>query len=156
VLLARDPAAHASLDNPGGLASLLEMLRWYEDNDAAAALASRAAAHASLDSALGIDSLLDSLRRAGPNYAAALASRAAANASLDNPEDVTSLLGELRGAKASDAVAVLTARAGSAGISSTFLDRRAKTSWPGREPNGTPSQLWDWQEPQPRHSESEF
>ncbi|WP_176743732.1 hypothetical protein, partial [Streptomyces fradiae] len=50
VLLARDPAAHASLDNhPGAVAGLLWELREAGAGEQAAVLAERAAAHASLD-----------------------------------------------------------------------------------------------------------
>ena len=52
-LLARDPAAHASLDNPAGVAWLLGSLREANAEEQAAALAERAAAHVALDGPAG-------------------------------------------------------------------------------------------------------
>ena len=59
------PAAHAALDDPVDVASLLASLRAAGAHEQAAALASRAAAHAPLDNPGGVASLLDSLREAG-------------------------------------------------------------------------------------------
>jgi hypothetical protein len=71
-------AAHVSLDDPAGVAGLLDSLRAAGARDQAAALASRAAAHVSLDDPAGVRWLLNSLREAGADeQAAALASRAA-------------------------------------------------------------------------------
>ncbi len=75
-LLARDPAAHAALDNPGDVARLLGSLREAGADEQAAALASRAAAHAALDDPRGVAFLLDSLQVTGAReQAAALADR---------------------------------------------------------------------------------
>ena len=88
-LLDRDPAAQASLDDPGGVAWLLEALRGAGADDAARALAARAAAQASLDNPGGVGALLQALAEAGADDAArTLAARAAAQASLDNPGGV--------------------------------------------------------------------
>jgi hypothetical protein len=70
-LLARDPAAHAALDNPRAVADLPGSLR----KAGAHELAARAA-HAALDDPYGVASLLDRLREAGADeQAAALAAR---------------------------------------------------------------------------------
>ena len=76
-LLARDPAAHVSLDDPGGVAVLLGSLRGAGAHDQAAALLARdPAAHVSLDSPEGVAVLLDRLREAGAHdQAAALTNR---------------------------------------------------------------------------------
>jgi hypothetical protein len=65
VLLARDPAAHVALDDPDGVARLLDSLRQADAHEQAAALAARAAAHAPLDNPYSVVRLLDSLREAG-------------------------------------------------------------------------------------------
>jgi uncharacterized protein YidB (DUF937 family) len=110
-LLARDPAAHAALDDPYRVASLLDSLRAAGAHDQAAALASRAAAHAALDDPFRVASLLDSLQAAGAHdQAAALASRAAALVALDDPHGVADLLDWLREAGAHDQAAALLAR----------------------------------------------
>ena len=83
-LLARDPAAHASLDDPGGVAHLLDGLREAGADEQAAALASRAAA--------------------------LLARDPAARVSLDDPGAVAVLLGALREAGADEQAAALAAR----------------------------------------------
>ena len=68
------PAAHAPLDNPDGVARLLDSLREAGAHEQAAALAARAAAHAALDDPGAVASLLGSLREAGAHeQAAALA-----------------------------------------------------------------------------------
>ena len=65
-LLARDPAAHAPLDNPYGVAILLGSLRAAGAHDQAAALLARdPAAHAALDNQYGVAILLGGLRAAG-------------------------------------------------------------------------------------------
>ena len=75
-LLARDPAACVSLDNPYGVAVLLDALRAAGASGQVAALAERAAARAPLDNPVGVAVLLDGLRAAGASeLAAALAAR---------------------------------------------------------------------------------
>ena len=102
-------AAHAALDDPGGVASLLDSLREAGAHEQAAALLARdPAAHAALDDPDGVASLLDSLREAGAHeQAAALAGRAAAHAALDDPGGVASLLDSLREAGAHEQAAAL-------------------------------------------------
>jgi hypothetical protein len=117
-LLARDPAAHAALDNQYSpfdnrysVASLLVSLREAGAHEQAAALAARAAAHAPLDNLEGVAYLLDHLRQTPlPEQAAALAARAAAHAPLDDPVGVASLLNSLRQAGAHEHAAALLAR----------------------------------------------
>ena len=103
-------AAHAALDDLGGVAFLLDSMRQAGAHEQAAALASRAAADIPLDSPDGVARLLDSMRQAGAHeQAAALASRAAAHAPLDNPDGVASLLDSLRLGDADEQVAALLA-----------------------------------------------
>jgi hypothetical protein len=152
-LLARDPAAHASLDDLGGVAWLLAELRAAGAGEAVAALLARdPAAHASLDDPRGIAELLWGLRAAGAGEAVAalLARDPAAHASLDNPESVAALLAELRAAGADQAVTALATRTADAGMFDLFLEAcpdEAASHPFGREPDGTPSQPWKWQEP---------
>ena len=108
-LLARDPAAHASLDDPAAVASLLRELRMAGVGAQATALLARdPAAHASLDDPAAVASLLRELRMAGAGaQVAALAGRVAAHASLDNPVAVTKLLQGLQWAGAGAQAALL-------------------------------------------------
>jgi hypothetical protein len=117
VLLARDPAAHVSLDNAEDVADVAELLLALERvgaGDAVAVLAARAAAHASLDSAGGIADLLNALAEVGADDAVEvlLARNPAAQAGLGYSQGV-GLLNALAKAGAGDAVAVLAARAAS-------------------------------------------
>ena len=106
-------AAHASLDDPGGVAWLLGRLREAGAHEQGAALADRAAAHASLDDPGGVAWLLGRLREAGAHeQAAALLRRdPAAHASLDDPRGVADLLDTLREAGAHEQAAALVDRA---------------------------------------------
>ena len=108
-------AAHAALDDPGGVARLLARLREAgADEQAAALLARDPAAHAALDDPYGVPALLGSLREAGADEQAAalLARDPAAHAALDDPYGVPALLERLREAGADDQAAALAARAG--------------------------------------------
>ncbi|MGH3205940.1 MAG: hypothetical protein ACRDP5_28400 [Streptosporangiaceae bacterium] len=102
-------------------------------DDTGRPLAARAAKHASLDNPQGVARPPRELREAGASDAvtAQLGHDPAAHASLDDPRGVARLPQELREAGASDAVRPDEA--------STYLF--------GREPDGTPSQSWNWQEP---------
>jgi len=100
-------AAHAALDDPRGVANLLDSLR-----TAGALLARNPAAHAALDDLGGVAHLLDSLRKAGAHeQTAALADRAAAHAAFDDPRGVARLLYSLREAGAHEQTAALADRA---------------------------------------------
>ena len=107
-------AAHAALDDPDGVASLLDRLREAGADDQAAALLARdPAAHAALDHPDAVARLLDSLRAAGADdqAAALLARDPAAHAALGHPGIVAFLLDRLRAAGAHDQAAALASRA---------------------------------------------
>jgi hypothetical protein len=151
-LLARDPARHVSPDDPGAVASLLRALGEAGASDAVAALATRGAARVSLDDPGAVASLLGALGEAGASdaVAALLARDPARHVSPDDPRAVASLLRALGEAGASDAVAALATRAANAGKFRLFLEASpddASSYRFGREPDGTPSQFWRWQEP---------
>jgi hypothetical protein len=116
VLLARDPAAHVSLHDSGGVAGLLRALARVGASDAVAVLAARAGAHAGLDhpAAGAIANLEKTLREAG----------------------------------ASDAADVLAARAAALHSRRDKDDEAARSLYVyGREPGGSPSPPWTWQDP---------
>ncbi len=148
VLVSR-AAATVSLDDPGDVVGWLRALAYMGAEDAVAALVSCAAATVSLDDPGDVANLLGELSRMGANDAvtALLARDPAASACLDYPRGVASLLWQLGETGARDAVTVLAARAESVGISREFLGRPFQAHWPGREPRGTPSGCWNWQEP---------
>ena len=149
-LLARDPAAHAALDDPGAVASLLDSLREAGARRAGRRAAGpRPAAHAALDDPDGVASLLDSLREAGAHeQAAALAGRAAAHAALDDPGGVASLLDSLREAGAHEQAAALAGRLPAAGMFGLFLEQKGPADQFrfGREADGTPAAPWGWED----------
>ena len=95
-------AAHAPLDDPGGVASLLGALQEAGADGQAA----------DLDNPDYVARLLGALRKAGVAEQAAvlLAGDSAARAVLDNPDYVASLLGALREAGAAEQAAALLAR----------------------------------------------
>src|SRR6185437_8680374 len=94
-------AEHISLDDPDGIASLLDSMQQAGAKQQATALATRAAEHVVLNNPGGIASLLDSMQEAGAKqWATALATRAAAHVSLDDPGGVARLLDSLRSAGA--------------------------------------------------------
>jgi hypothetical protein len=123
-LLARDPAAHTPLGDPGAVASLLAALREEGANDQVAALAARAVAHSPLDNPRAVTKLLpqlwevlvqayrqDGLRDVGAeDQFAALAGRAAACIPLDDPRAVADLLLFLWHVWAKNQLATLLAR----------------------------------------------
>jgi uncharacterized protein YidB (DUF937 family) len=111
--LARRAVAHVSLDQPGGIASLLARLREMGAREQADALARRAVAHVSLDQPGGIARLLDELREAGTDEQAPalLARDPAAHVSLDDPDDVAYLLASLLNMGAREQATALARRA---------------------------------------------
>ena len=150
--LAARAASQVSLDDPRDVAVVLKMLREAGDGDAVRTLLDcDPAAHVSVDDPWTIAWLLEELREAGDgNAVTALAARAASQASLDDPGDVAQLLEELHAAGAGDAVTALAARAANAGMFDLFLKAHpdeAPGYLFGREPDGTRSQCWKWQEP---------
>jgi hypothetical protein len=150
--LAIRAAAHARLDGPVDVAGLLRELHAAGPGDAARALAIRAAAHAPLGNPQAIAFLLRELQEAGAGDAVTtlLARDPAVHARLDDSVAVTRLLGALRAAGAGDAVTTLATRAANAGMFERFLEvcpDEAASYRSGREPDGTPSHTWRWQEP---------
>ena len=112
--------AHAALDDPRAVASLLRMLRAAGAEEQAAALLARdPAAHAALDDPRAVALLLGSLRAAGAEEQAAalLARDPAAHVSLDDTAAVASLLRMLRAAGAEERAAGLLARDPAAHVS---------------------------------------
>ncbi len=148
----RTLATRASLHDPHAVAWLLGALRDAGASDAVRTLLNRDSAnHVSLDDLRTVGVLLRALHEAGADDAVtALATRAAARVSLDDPLYVDLLLQALTEVGASRAVTVLAARAANAGMFDVFLEARpdeASDYLFGREPDGTPSQSWRWQEP---------
>lgn len=150
-LLARDPASRASLDNPRAVASLLRALYEAGDDNAVTTLAARAVRATSLENPRAVASLLWALRAVrADNALTTLAARVANEVSLGYRRAVAELLRALRMAGADDAVTTLAARAANAGMFDLFLqvcaDEASRYLY-GREPDGTPSQPWEWQTP---------
>jgi len=107
-------AAHVALDDPYGVAGLLDRLREAGAQDQAAALLARdPAAHVSLEDSAGVARLLGRLREAGAqDQAAALLARdPAAHVALEDPGGIAMLLDSLREAGAQDQAAALAGRA---------------------------------------------
>ena len=111
-LLARDPAAHVSLDDPGAVAWLLDRLsKVGADGQVATLLARDPAAHATVGDPRGVALLLRRLlAESAYGQVAALASRSVAHVSLDDPGDVAWLLGALGAVGAANQIAPLLAR----------------------------------------------
>ena len=117
--LATDPrpahwaATYISLNDPGGLANLLDSLRRAGAGEQVTALLARdPAAHAALNDPGRVAGLLGSLREAGAEeqVTALLARDPAAHVALDNPNEMAILLGSLRRAGAEEQIAALLAR----------------------------------------------
>ena len=103
-------AAHAALDDPCAVASLLDSLRAAGADEQAAALAGRAAATPPRQPARR-GQPAGHLRAAGrAEQAAALLGRSAAHAALDDPDAVARLLDSLREAGAHEQAAALAGR----------------------------------------------
>jgi hypothetical protein len=112
VLLARDPAAHVTLDDPAAVFSLQEQLGQAGAHEQVMALAERIAADAPLDDPAAVAELLGSLEKLGTHQqVTALAERAAADVPLDNPAAVAQLLDSLRAAGARQQFIALAERA---------------------------------------------
>ena len=111
--LAARAAAHADLDDPFGVAWLLQALREADAGQQVAALIARnPAAHVDLDNPGGVAWLLHSLREAGAEQqVAALIDRdPAAHVALDDTGGVAELLGRLQRAGAKQQASTLIAR----------------------------------------------
>ena len=105
-------ADHAPLDDPRGMAWLLDSLREVGAHEQATALLRRdPAAHVALDDPGAVASLLNSLRAAGgQDQVTALAERAAAHVALDDPGAMASLLDSLRAVGAHEQATALLRR----------------------------------------------
>jgi hypothetical protein len=151
ILLKRGLVDHVRVNDPRTVGLLLWLLWRASAAHAVAALAVRAAADASVDNPADVAVLLQVLceARAG-DAVTTLALRAAAHTRLDFSLEVPNLLQALRNAEVSDAVAVLADRAANAGLFDVFLVAHVAET-PGfvfgREPDGSPSHPWQWQEP---------
>ena len=150
--LAIRAASHVGRDDPGAVANLLGVLRAAGEGDAFRTLAIRAASHVGLDDPGAVAKLLQVLREAGDGDAARalLARDPAGHASLDDRWDVAKLLVELRAAGDGDPARTLATGAANAGMFDLFLEGRPNEAVSyrfGREPGGTPSRSWRWQEP---------
>ena len=137
--LADRAAAHAPLDDPGGVASMLDSLREAGADEQAAALLTRdPAAHVALDSPGSVATLLGSLREAGADEQAAalLARDPAAHVALDGLDGLASLLDSLREAGADEQAAALLARdrAAHGRDVASLLDWLEEASVPGQVP----------------------
>jgi hypothetical protein len=112
VLLARDPAAHARLDDLPGVAELIKQLWLGHGREQAMSLAGRTAAGANIDDLDGVCELVDVLRRMGATepLAALLARAPAMNMPLNDLLDLAKLLTSLFKAGAEEQVAALAAR----------------------------------------------
>lgn len=115
-LLARRPAARASLDDPHAIANLIYALEQAGAPEQAEILAARAARHAALTRPYAVADLLGHLQEQGKTLRAAavhaevLAERAARDAPLDNPRAVAALLDALAGMNAGELAAILLSR----------------------------------------------
>ena len=104
--------AHAALDNPWAVASLLADMWQAGAHEQATALAGRADIHAAFDDPNHMAWLLDSMRKAGAHeQATTLAGRAAAHAALHDPWAVARLLDSMRKAGAHEQATTLAGRA---------------------------------------------
>ena len=121
-------AGHASLDDPGAVARLLQALGEAGASDAVTALLARdPAAHASLDDPGGVAYLLGALGAAGASDAVTALATRAANAGMFET------------------------------FLKVYPGEAASYKF-GREPDGAPSHTWKWQEPasqKPRFAEKD-
>lgn len=120
VLLARDPAAHARLDDLASVAEFIKQLRMGQGREQAMSLASRTAVRASIDDLDGVCDLVDILHKMGATepLAALLARAPASHVPLNDLLDLAKLLTSLYEAGAEEQVAALVAR-----ISAVSVDR---------------------------------
>jgi hypothetical protein len=115
-LLAREPAAWASLDDPHAIADLIYALEQAGAPEQAEILAARAARDAALSRPYAVADLLGHLHeqgnalRAGAVNADVLAERAARDAALDDPRAVAAVLDALVDMKAAELTAILLSR----------------------------------------------
>lgn len=118
-LLARDPAAHVTVDDPAAITELLRVLQHIGEGGRVQtsaqihALAKRAAVGAALDDPAAVAELLRRMREvaAHKEIQVLLARDPAAHVSLDDPTAVAWMLGTLRQIGANDQLRSLAARA---------------------------------------------
>lgn len=147
-LLARRPAERIRLSNGWSVARLLDFLRCAGATEEIAVLLARdPARHVNLNDLHGVARLLDAFRTAGAvDQASVLADRAAEHAIPDSSWGAGELLEALRKLGATDQAGTLSNRLPAAGRFDAFLkqgDNREVYLF-GREPDGTPSAPWDW------------
>jgi hypothetical protein len=155
-LLARDPAANASLSRPGELNFLFNALEKAGAHAAAANLANRAALQVKITDLEGVTQLLAKLLRLGASEAvtALLARDPAAHVHIDpDPTDpiggASSLAFALIEAGSVDSAEFLIFRAMNSGDMARI--RIGEIEFPrerypfGREPDGHPALPWTWQ-----------
>jgi hypothetical protein len=155
--LASRAAAHASLDNPAGVARLLSrMQKVGASAQVTTPLDRDPAAHTSLEDPSGVANLLDALREAGASgQVTTLASRAAAHTSLNNPVAVVNLLFALQRAGTRAWVSEVIERLPAVGMfrllvvqEPLFNELKQEAfgeKFPfGREADGRPAGRWDW------------
>jgi hypothetical protein len=120
VLLARDPAAHARLDDLLGVAELIKQLWLGQGREQAMSLAGRTAAGANIDDLDGVCELVEVLHRIGATepLATLLARDPAMNVPVNDLLDLAKLLTSLYKAGAEEQVTVLAAR-----MSAVSVDR---------------------------------
>jgi hypothetical protein len=161
-LLARHPEQHADLDDlagigrmaraddPGGVAGLHKSLRDVGALGQASALATRAANDASVDDLRDTVAFIGELRCIGADEAAStLAARAAASPVLHDARGVTAFLKALRNAGEVEPLSILIDRAANVGLwmeTLQFDSDKAQQFKFGREPDGTASPQWGWQD----------
>ena len=148
--LAARVASDAALNDLSSLARLLDALHKAGAHQAVATLAARIASDAALGDASEIAWLLKALCAvADPQAAATLAARAASDAAFNNPYEYPGLLEALRIAGGGPAAAMLSNRAANSGLWPFVIEANANMArqykW-GREPDGTASIPWSWQD----------
>lgn len=118
-LLARDPAAEATVHDPRAVGALLAELLQIQATDQAAKLAQRAAEQISLDHPCHVAWLLRDLRQAAmtDQIATLLARDPAVHVPLDNPRGIAELICELRAVGATSQITTLTTRDFIGGVS---------------------------------------
>ena len=139
-LLARNPASAVALNNPSGVARLLDSLQAAGASGQVAELSARAAADASLEDPLGLANLLDRLRAVGEDgqVTKLLARNPASTVALDNRYSVDRLLDNLRSAGEDKQVTELTAGCQRAACSSFTRTAEASRTVSAASPMAVP------------------
>jgi uncharacterized protein YidB (DUF937 family) len=144
---ARWATAHAALDDPRAVASLLDALQQAGAAEQVSALLARdPAAHAALDDPRAVASLLDALQQAGAaeQVSALLARDPAAHAAIDDPRAVASLREERARERAEVPVDRLP-RSSMSEFSNVQEGHQEQFRY-GREADGRPAVPWGWED----------